>query len=109
MKKILCGIFTGTGLMLTLPLMAQPPTGLGDQVNEQCEMISALTGDYYHHKQSGKSKEEVLQTMRPDFMNDEFVRTADLAINLAYTFPDGLQESDVEAKVFEGCEKHQSE
>ncbi len=109
MNKVLSGIITGSGLMLTLPLMAQPPAGLGDQVNEQCEMISALTGDYYHHKQSGKSKQEVQQTMRPDFMNDEFVRTADLAIDLAYTFPDGLQESDVEAKVFEGCEKHQSQ
>ena len=80
---------------------------LGEPENKQCEMISALTGDYYHHKQSGKSKQEVQENFRPDFMNAEFIRTVDLAINLAYTFPDGLQESDVEAKVFEGCEKHQ--
>lgn len=107
MNKILSGILTGAGLLLVMPAMAQPPLDLGEPNNQQCETISALTGDYYHHKQSGKSKQEVQQTLRPDFMNDEFIRTVDLAINLAYTFPDGLQESDVEAQVFAGCEKHQ--
>lgn len=107
MKKILSGMLSGVGLLLILPVMAQPPMGLGEPENKQCEMISALTGDYYHHKQSGKSKEQVKQTLRPDFMNDEFIRTTDLAINLAYTFPDGLHESDVEAKVFASCEQHQ--
>ncbi|HET8806751.1 MAG TPA: hypothetical protein VFM76_00055 [Methylophaga sp.] len=107
MNKILSGMLTGSGLLLALPVLAQPPLGLGQPDNTQCETISALTGDYYHHKQSGKTKQEVQQTLRPDFMNDEFIRTVDLAINLAYTFPDGLQESDVEARVFAGCEKHQ--
>ncbi len=107
MKKILSGMLAGTGLLLMLPLAAQPPMGPDQPVNLQCEMISALTGDYYYQKQSGKSKEQVKQTLQPDFMNDEFIRTTDLAINLAYTFPDGLQESDVEAKVFAGCQQHQ--
>jgi len=107
MKQFLSGMLTGAGLLLMLPVAAQPPMGLGEPDNRQCEMISALTGDYYYQKQSGKSKEQVKQTLQPDFMNDEFIRTSDLAINLAYTFPDGLQESDVEAKVFAGCEQHQ--
>ncbi len=107
MKKILSGMLAGTGLLLMLPLAAQPPMGPDQPVNLQCEMISALTGDYYYQKQSGKSKEQVKQTLQTDFMNDEFIRTTDLAINLAYTFPDGLQESDVEAKVFAGCQQHQ--
>lgn len=107
MHKILAGILAGAGLLLVLPALAQPPQGLGEPDNKQCETISALTGDYYHHKQSGKTKQQVQQTLRPDFMNDAFIRTVDLAINLAYTFPDGLQESDVEAQVFAGCEKHQ--
>lgn len=108
MKKILSGIFAGAGFLMGFSVMAQPPMGLGQPDNKQCETISALTGDYYHHKQSGKSKQEVLKTLRPDFMNDEFIRTVDLAINLAYTFPDGMQESDVESTVFNGCEKHQN-
>lgn len=107
MKNILSGMLTIAGLCLIMPVMAQPPLGLGEPDNKQCETISALTGDYYHHKQSGKTKQEVQQTLRPDFMNEEFIRTVDLAINLAYTFPDDLQESDVEAKVFAGCEQHQ--
>ncbi|MDX1572521.1 MAG: hypothetical protein R3341_00750 [Methylophaga sp.] len=107
MNQILSGILAGAGLLLLMPVFAQPPVGSGQLENKQCETISALTGDYYHHKQSGKTKQEVQQTLRPGFSNDEFLRTVDLAINLAYTFPDGLQESDVEAKVFAGCEKHQ--
>lgn len=107
MKKFLSGMLTGFGVLLMLPVMAQPPIGLGGPDNKQCEMISALTGDFYHQKQSGKSKEQVKQTLRPDFMNDEFIRTTDLAINLAFTFPDDLQESDVEDKVFAGCQQHQ--
>ncbi len=107
MNKIVSGILAGAGLLLAVPVLSQPPMGLGQPDNKQCETISALTGDYYHHKQSGKSKQEVQQTLRPDFVNDEFLRTVDLAINLAYTFPDGLSESDVEAQVFAGCEKHQ--
>ncbi len=107
MKKFLSGMLIIVGILMLLPAMAQPSMGLGEPDNKQCEMISALAGDFYHQKQSGKSKEQVKQTQRPDFMNDEFIRITDLAINLAYTFPDGLQESDVEAKVFSGCEQHQ--
>ncbi len=75
--------------------------------NKQCEIIANLTGDYFHHKQAGKSKQDVQQTMRPEFANEEFLRVVDLAINLAYTFPDDLSEEKVEQYVFEGCEQHQ--
>lgn len=75
--------------------------------NKQCELIANLTGDYYHHKQAGKSKQDVQQTMRPEFANDEFLRVVDLAIDLAYTFPDELSEEKVEQQVFQGCEQYQ--
>lgn len=75
--------------------------------NKQCEIIANLTGDYFHHKQAGKSKQDVQQTMRPEFANEEFLRVVDLAINLAYTFPNELSEEKVEQQVFEGCEQHQ--
>lgn len=75
--------------------------------NKQCDLIANLTGDYYHHKQAGKSKQDVQQTMRPEFANEEFLRVVDLAINLAYTFPDDLSEDKVEQQVFQGCEQHQ--
>ncbi|AFI84566.1 hypothetical protein [Methylophaga nitratireducenticrescens] len=88
--------------LFSLPLHADETTD-----NKQCELIANLTGDYYHHKQAGKSKQEVLQTMRPEFANDEFLRVVDLAINLAYTFPDELAEEKVEQQVFQGCEQHQ--
>ncbi|HAO23881.1 MULTISPECIES: hypothetical protein [unclassified Methylophaga] len=87
---------------LSLPLFADEMEN-----NKQCELIANLTGDYYHHKQSGKSKQDVEQTMRPEFANDEFLRVVDLAINLAYTFPDDLPEEAVEQQVFKGCEQHQ--
>jgi len=45
--------------------------------------------------------------MRPEFANEEFLRVVDLAINLAYTFPDDLSEDKVEQQVFQGCEQHQ--
>jgi len=75
--------------------------------NKQCDLIANLTGDYFHHKQAGKSKQNVQQTMRPEFANEEFLRVVDLAINLAYTFPDELSEEQVEQQVFKGCEQHQ--
>ncbi|MDO8827703.1 hypothetical protein [Methylophaga sp.] len=87
---------------LSLPVSAEEMEN-----NKQCELIANLTGDYYHHKQSGKSKQEVEQTLRPEFANAEFLRVVDLAINLAYTFPDDLPEELVEQQVFEGCEQHQ--
>ncbi|MCX4188956.1 hypothetical protein [Methylophaga sp. OBS3] len=96
------------GLLVSTAAIAQPPPPEAEMDNQQCLTISALAGDYYHHKQAGKTKEEVQQTLRPEFMNDEFIRMIDLAINLAYTFPDGLPETEVEAKVYEGCEKHQT-
>jgi hypothetical protein len=91
----LCGV-----LVLSFSVNAQSE-------NKECEMIASLTGDYFHHKQSGKSKEEVQQNLRPDFANAEFLRIADLAINLAYTFSNDMTEAQVEQQVFEGCEAHQ--
>lgn len=99
-----------TPMFLILPILASLSLPLfADEMedNKQCELIANLTGDYYHHKQSGKSKQEVEQSLRPEFANDEFLRVVDLAINLAYTFPDDLPEEAVEQQVFQGCEQHQ--
>lgn len=98
-KNAARGVFFGA-LVLSFSVNAQSE-------NKECEMIASLTGDYFHHKQSGKSKEEVQQTLRPDFANAEFLRIADLAINLAYTFSEDMIEAQVKEQVFEGCETHQ--
>ena len=89
-------------MLFVAPVMAEEM-----EENKQCELIANLTGDYYHHKQTGKSKQEVEQSMRPEFANAEFLRVVDLAINLAYTFPEDLPEETVEKQVFEGCERYQ--
>lgn len=88
------------GLALTL-------NGYAEEQNKQCEMIASLTGDYFHHKQAGKSKDEVRESLRPEFANEAFIRVADLAINLAFTFPDEHTEASVEQEVFKGCTTHQ--
>lgn len=75
--------------------------------NPQCEMIAALTTDYYHHKQSGKSYDEVMQQQRPEFANDQFLRIVDLAINLAFALPDEMSEGDVKDKVHDSCARFQ--
>ncbi len=75
--------------------------------NPQCEMIAALTNDYYHHKQSGKTYDQVMQQHRPEFANDEFLRIVDLAINLAYALPEEMSESDVQKKVHDSCARLQ--
>lgn len=98
-KNSVIGFFCGA-LAVSVNINAQSE-------NKECEMIANLTGDYFHHKQTGKSKAEVQQSLRPEFANSEFLRIADLAINLAYTFSDDLTEEHVVQQVFEGCEAHQ--
>jgi hypothetical protein len=75
--------------------------------NPQCELIANLTGDYFSHKQAGISKQETIQTLRPDFGSREFLRTVDLAIDMAYTFPFDTPEEEVEQTVYESCIKYQ--
>lgn len=71
--------------------------------NAQCQMISALTGDFYANKQDGLSKEEARAQGMPEFANASFLRTADLALNMAYAFDEGMQESEIESQVYQEC------
>lgn len=89
------GIFIASGAV-----SANDPT-------QQCEMISALTGDYYAQRLAGKTKQDLQQNTPPEFVDGEFFRTIDLAINLAFSFNDNRTEDEVEETVYHSCMKHQ--
>lgn len=78
----------------------------GQEAAKQCEMISALTGDYYVQRQAGKQKQELQQSTPPAFADSEFARTIDLAINLAFKFDESLNEDQVETRVYDSCMKN---
>lgn len=82
------------------------PAG-AQQAGKQCEMISAMTGDYYAQRQAGKAKQELEQALPPAFADSEFERTAKLAINLAYQVDDSLNEDQVETRIFDTCMQQQ--
>lgn len=75
--------------------------------NLQCEMISALTGDYYAQRLEGKTKDEMQQATPPEFVDSEFLRVVDLAINLAFSFEASLSEDQVETQVYDSCLRNQ--
>lgn len=98
-------ILTGILLMFfTVPAWSDDNS---EKTNAQCEMIAALTGDFYANKQQGMSKQETRAQGMPEIANDEFLRTVDLAINMAYAFDDGLAESEVESQVYGECLEYQ--
>jgi hypothetical protein len=86
--------------LISLPASAQ-------QAAKQCEMISAMTGDYYAQRQAGKAKQEMQEALPPAFADSEFERTATLAINLAFNVDASLNEDQVETRVFDSCMQHQ--
>lgn len=94
-------------LITTLLLFIANSLEVGAEENPQCELIANLTADYFSHKQAGIAKQEVIQTLRPDFGSQEFLRTVDLAIDMAYTFPFDMPEEEVEQTVYESCMKYQ--
>lgn len=99
-----------TILISILPMLFTMPAwsgGNSENPNAQCEMIAALTGDFYANKQQGMSKQETRTQGMPEFSNNEFLRTVDLAINMAYAFDDGLEESRVESQVYDECLEYQ--
>lgn len=71
--------------------------------HKQCGMIASLTGDYFVQRLEGKTKGEMQQETPPEFINSEFFRTVDLAINLAFTFDESMNEDQVETQVYDGC------
>lgn len=104
MRSILTTLTSVVMLALTAPAMAG---GNNANPNAQCEMIAALTGDYYANKLQGLSKEETRKQGMPEFTNEAFLRTVDLAINMAYAFDDGLAETEVESQVYDECLNYQ--
>jgi len=95
--------FVTTSVLLSL--MAITP--LAAQENKQCQLISQLTADYFLHKKEGKSKQIIQDTLRPDFANDEFLRIVDVAIQMAFTFPNELSEQEVNDTVYQRCLSYQ--
>lgn len=71
--------------------------------HKQCAMIASLTGDYYAQRLEGKSKADMQQSTPPEFINSDFFRIVDLAINLAFNFDDSLNEDQVETQVYDSC------
>lgn len=75
--------------------------------NKQCELIAGLTGDYYAQRLEGKSQQELEAETPSEFANLDFIRTIELARNLAFSFADDKTEKEVEDTVFAACIKHQ--
>jgi len=86
---------------LSSVVMAQPH-------DKQCELISGLTGDYYAQRLEGKTQQELQQGTPAEFANLDFLRTIDLAINLAFSMPEDKTEQEVEETVYSTCLQHQN-
>lgn len=97
-KKFLSTILI-TASMLATPVMADEP-------HKQCQMIAALTGDYYAQRLAGKDKAQIQHEIPLEFMNSDFLRLVDLAINLAFSVELSLNEDQVETQVYDSCVRH---
>jgi len=75
--------------------------------NKQCELIAGLTGDYYAQRLEGKTQQQLESETPSEFANLDFLRTIDLAINLASSFSPDKTETEVEEMVFASCIKNQ--
>jgi len=76
---------------------------LAEDGHKQCGMIASLTGDYFVQRLEGKTKAQMQQETPPEFINSEFFRIVDLAINLAFNFDGSLNEDQVETQVYDSC------
>lgn len=76
---------------------------VADEGHKQCGIIASLTGDYFVQRLDGKTKAEMQQETPPEFINSEFFRIVDLAINLAFNFDESLNEDQVETQVYDSC------
>lgn len=81
---------------LSLPLLAQDS-------EKQCQMIAALTGDFYHHRQEGRTLDELRQDTPAEFAGTEFARSIDLALMLAFSLEKSLNNDQVETQVYDSC------
>lgn len=79
-------------------------TGVHAQsAEQQCQMIAALTGDFYVHRQEGKTLDELKQETPPEFMGTDFARTIDLALMLAFSMDMSSNDDQVETQVYDSC------
>lgn len=99
MKKITAICLMATGFTLSWPLTAQ-------EADKQCEIISVLTRDYFAQRLEGKSMEDMQENIPPQFIGSQFARQMDLAMKLAFTFDESLNEDQVETVVFDNCMRH---
>lgn len=79
------------------------PTLSAQGAEAQCQMIAALTSDYYDHRQAGRSLDELKQDTPPEFNGTDFARTIDLALQLAFSLDDSPNEEQVEAQIYDSC------
>lgn len=95
-----------TGMWLISPLIVLSNPVMAQDSTMQCDMIAALTGDYYAQRLSGKTKQDLQQEAPPEFIDSEFFRTIDLAINLAFSVDESMSEDQVETQVYDSCMRH---
>jgi len=85
-------------------ILAAINTGVHAQnAKEQCQMIAALTSDFYLHRQEGKTLEELRQDTPAEFIGTDFARTIELALMLAFSMDESLNEDQLETQVFDSC------
>ncbi|MTI64827.1 hypothetical protein [Methylophaga sp.] len=93
--KLIPAALLATSLMTT--------AAMAEDGHKQCGMIASLTGDYFVQRLEGKTKDQMQQETPPEFINSEFFRIVDLAINLAFSFDESLNEDQVESQVYDSC------
>lgn len=69
----------------------------------QCQMIAALTSDFYSHRQQGKTLDELKQDTPAEFSGTDFARTVELALMLAFSVEESLTEDEVEMQIYDSC------
>lgn len=79
------------------------PALQAQSAEEQCQMIAALSSDFYSHRQSGKTMDDLKQDTPAEFAGTDFARTIDLALMLAFSLDDSLSEDQVQTQVYDSC------
>jgi hypothetical protein len=91
-------------LLPVMMLVTAVSSGVHAQsAEEQCQMIAALSSDFYVHRQEGKTLDELRQDTPAEFIGTDFARTIELALMLAFTMDESLTEDQLETQVFDSC------
>jgi hypothetical protein len=91
-----------TTVLLTL-VAGVSPVLQAQSAEEQCQMIAALSSDFYSQRQNGKTLDGLKQDTPPEFTGTEFARTIDLALLLAFSLDGSLSEDQVNKQVYDSC------